>query len=293
MRDLTYATILALTTVTQAAQPTLDKTIEIIQRAVPERIEVFAASIAKVPCPALPSKDHPTLQDERLQRITEAVLKKITAIEVKWSDPDKEAPIRSINALVKMRNWALSAPCYGNILIASTCEFDAAELLTAGLTKSQLSADQVKSVLADIDRVQIPFADMVASMMSEVPQSVKMVALMEMVKRKETTDMDRTLREVCEEQKRMLFQSPEQRLKKTNVGGVLFLHLSASANSVALRALAEYVSTGGLLSLERNLLKVELEKRIPDLLKEKLPWTDQVLTSMALTFMVDDASKKP
>ncbi len=289
----TFASILALTTIAQAEKPTLDEAIAIIEKALPERIDKFADSIAKIPCPALSSKDHPTLHDERIQRITEAVFKKIVAIEVKWSDPDKEAPNRSISALVKVRNWALSAPCYGNILIASKCEFDVAEILAAGLTKSQISVDQVRSVLVGMDLVQIPWLNIVESLKSETPQSEKIATLIDIIKRHESIDIIRTMREISEEQMQSFFELPEMLLSKTNIGALLLLNRNALAHSACSKALAEYVSRGGSLSLRGNNLNAELLRLIPELFKEKLPGVDQVLTPLALVMMVSEASKKP
>ncbi len=288
----TFLIVSAFLGTAEAASPTLDESIQLIEKALPENLASFVNLVSVTPCPALVTKGNAELKDARLPSLTEAILKKVSSVEVNWTDPDKEVPKQMIGNLVKLRNWVLTGHHYGNILITSACDFQIGQSLIVGIKESKISALEVKVYTDELNNVQVPLVDSIEALSREVPNSAKMTELLNMVRRNETDDLLRMGRLISEEQKQELFVRPNELLPRANVGAVILLHASASGYVAAARALAEYVLRGGALTLDAAALKADLKQRIPELFQQKVPAMGREMDPSALVMLITDAPRK-
>ncbi len=287
----TLLTTLSLWMSAEAAPPSIDESIAHIEKALPEDFEAFVVSIANVRCPAFTSKNKAGMQEARLPKLAEGIWKKASSVKVNWSDSDIKVPMRAVTSLIKLRNWVLSGRAYGNFAMASVCEYKIALSLIDGLKQSRVSAQEVEAMLGQINQVQVLLCDLVAVLLEEAPNSKKIPALLEMIKRNETGKILARAEEIGEEQSQEIFVSPDEMIAHTNVGALLLIHGSACAHIAATKALAAYVSRGGSLSLDDNAMKADLQKRIPNYFKEKIPETGSELEPLELLMVLRDAHK--
>lgn len=273
---------------TAEATPTLDESIALIEKALPEDIDSFVVSIANVHCPAFASKNNVALQDARLPKLAAAIWKKASGVKVNWSDSDKKVPRRTVISLIKLRNWVLTGRAYGNFVIASGCDIQIVQSLIDGLKQSHFSAQEIEAMLGELNQVHVTLNDFAAVLLTEAPKSTIIPALLEMIKQNKPCDILQKAREICEEQSQEPFVPPDKLIEQTNVGSLLLFHASSTAQIVATKALAAYVSRGGSLSLDDKTLEADLQKRIPEFFREKLPETGSEPEPLGLLLLLRD-----